>query len=410
MTITAPPVTEHPTAPFPWPRPPIDPPAEYQWLRENAPISRVDLIGGEKAWLITRYDDVRSILSDPRVSADSRNPGYPRFGAPQEPENQRLFLRMDGAEHEIFRNLLSKNFTLTAMKKIRPALQELVDTTIDEMLAQPEGRTDFVKSLALPIPSTVLSWILGVHAEDRAFFDKAADEALMANDLTNPDAMGRAIAAMNDLRGYIRKIANERAALDDPGDDIIGQLVAAERAGTITMMDIENSGFLLIIAGHDTTTNMTALGMYTLLQHPEQWAQMQENPTLVRNAVEELLRYLTVVHLVILRSSAEDIEIGGVTIPAGEAIIPLNLSANRDDAHFPGAEALDIHRKARDHFAFGYGVHQCIGQALARLELQIIFETLARRVPTLKLAVEPEELQFKMWSGINGVFSLPVTW
>lgn len=410
MTSTVPSVTEHPSAPFPWPRPPIDPPAEYQWLRENAPITRVEIFGGEYAWLVTRYDDVRSILSDPRVSADSRNPGYPRFGAPPEPEDQRLFLRMDGAEHEIFRNLLAKNFTLTAMKKIRPALQELVDTTIDAMLATPEGQTDFVKAVALPIPSTVLSWILGVHAEDRAFFNKAADEALMANDLTNPDAMGRAIAAMNDLRGYIRKIANERAALDDPGDDIIGQLVAAERAGTITMMDVENSGFLLIIAGHDTTTNMTALGMYTLLQHPEQWAQMQENPALVRNAVEELLRYLTVVHLVILRSSTEDIEIGGVTIPAGEAIIPLNLSANRDDAHFPGADALDIHRKARDHFAFGYGVHQCIGQALARLELQIIFETLARRVPTLKLATPPEELQFKVWSGINGVFSLPVTW
>ncbi|MGG7104237.1 cytochrome P450 [Rhodococcus sp. 24CO] len=410
MTSTVPPVTEHPSAPFPWPRPPIDPPAEYQWLRENAPITRVEIFGGEYAWLVTRYDDVRSILSDPRVSADSRKPGYPRFGAPPESEDQRLFLRMDGAEHEIFRNLLAKNFTLTAMKKIRPALQELVDSTIDAMLATPEGQTDFVKAVALPIPSTVLSWILGVHAEDRAFFNKAADEALMANDLTNPDAMGRAIAAMNDLRGYIRKIANERAALDDPGDDIIGQLVAAERAGTITMMDVENSGFLLIIAGHDTTTNMTALGMYTLLQHPEQWAQMQESPTLVRNAVEELLRYLTVVHLVILRSSTEDIEIGGVTIPAGEAIIPLNLSANRDDAHFPGADALDIHRKARDHFAFGYGVHQCIGQALARLELQIIFETLARRVPTLKLAAPPEELQFKAWSGINGVFSLPVTW
>ena len=410
MTSTVPSVTEHPSAPFPWPRPPIDPPAEYQWLRENASVTRVEIFGGEYAWLVTRYDDVRSILSDPRVSADSRNPGYPRFGAPPEPEDQRLFLRMDGAEHEIFRNLLAKNFTLTAMKKIRPALQELVDTTIDAMLATPEGQTDFVKAVALPIPSTVLSWILGVHAEDRAFFNKAADEALMANDLTNPDAMGRAIAAMNDLRGYIRKIANERAALDDPGDDIIGQLVAAERAGTITMMDVENSGFLLIIAGHDTTTNMTALGMYTLLQHPEQWAQMQENPALVRNAVEELLRYLTVVHLVILRSSTEDIEIGGVTIPAGEAIIPLNLSANRDDAHFPGADALDIHRKARDHFAFGYGVHQCIGQALARLELQIIFETLARRVPTLKLAAPPQELQFKVWSGINGVFSLPVTW
>ncbi|MCD2152598.1 cytochrome P450 [Rhodococcus cerastii] len=395
---------------FPWPRPPIDPPLAYDWLRENEPIHQVATVGGGKAWLITRYDDVRAILSDPRVSSDSQNPGFPRFGSTPEPEDQRLFLRMDAPQHTIFRDLLAKNFTLSAMKRMRPAIQELVDETIDTMLANPDRKADFVESLALPIPSTVLSWLLGVRAEDRAFFNSAADRALAATDPTNPAALDIAMTAMHELRAYIRSIAEERAALDDPGDDIMGQLVGAARAGEITMMDVENSGFLLIIAGHDTTTNMTALGTYTLLQHRNQWDEMRNNPALVRNAVEELLRYLTVVHLVVLRVAAEDIEIGGVTIEAGDSIIPLNLAANRDDAHFPGANQLDIHRKARDHFAFGHGVHQCIGQALARLELQVIFETLTRRVPTLALDADSADLPFKRWSGINGLFAMPVTW
>ncbi|CAM3093882.1 cytochrome P450 [Prescottella defluvii] len=395
---------------FPWPRPPIDPPAAYDWLRDNEPISQVTTAGGGKAWLVTRYDDVRALLSDRRVSSDSQNRGFPHFGAQPEPADQQLFLRMDAPQHTIFRNLLSKNFTLSAINKMRPAIQELVDKTIDEMLARPDRKADFVEALALPVPSTVLSWLLGVKAEDRAFFNDAADRSLASTDPTNPEALTIAIEAMQELRGYIRSISEERAAQDDPGEDIMGQLVGAVRRGEITMMDVENSGFLLIIAGHDTTTNMTALGTYTLLEHRDQWDEMRGNPALIRNAVEELLRYLTVVHLVILRVASEDIEIGGVTIKAGDSIIPLNLSANRDDAHFPGAGQLDIHRKARDHFAFGYGVHQCIGQGLARLELQVIFETLTRRVPTLRLDTDPADLPFKRWSGINGLFSLPVTW
>ncbi|MEB8326574.1 cytochrome P450 [Dietzia kunjamensis] len=395
---------------FPWPRPPIDPPLAYNWLRDNEPIRQVETVGGGAAWLITRYDDVRTILSDARVSSDSQNPGFPRFGAPTEPEDQRLFLRMDPPQHTIFRDLLAKNFTLSAMKKMRPAIQELVDETIATMLSSPDRKADFVEEFALPIPSTVLSWLLGVRAEDRAFFNSAADRALAATDPTNPDALEIAMTAMHELRTYIRSIAEERAAQDDPGDDIMGQLVGAARAGDITMMDVENSGFLLIIAGHDTTTNMTALGTYTLLQHRDLWNEIREEPSLVRGAVEELLRYLTVVHLVILRVATEDIQIGGVTIKAGDAIIPLNLAANRDDAHFPEADQLDIHRKDRDHFAFGYGIHQCVGQALARLELQVIFETLTRRVPNLRLDADPADLPFKQWSGINGLFTMPVTW
>src|SRR3546814_434116 len=161
-------------------------------------------------------------------------------------------------------------------------------------------------------------------------------------------------------------------------DLILGDLVRASREGQIERRDVLNTAWLLLVAGHDTTANMIGLGMLTLLEHPDQLAQLQAEPALIPDAIEELLRYLTVVHLIILRIATEDIEIGGVTIPAGEGIIPLNFAANRDDGHFPDAAKFDIRRRPRDHVAFGYGVHQCIGQALARIELQIVFETLLR--------------------------------
>ncbi|MGW0591054.1 cytochrome P450 [Streptosporangium sp. NPDC002607] len=394
---------------FPWPRPVIDPPDAYAQLRAENPVVRVTLISGQQAWLITRYDDVRAILADPRVSADTRKPGFPSLGY-QPSEHERPFLRMDPPEHTVFRRLLSKNFMVKRVESLRPDIQRLVDKTIDAMLARPERPVDLVEHLALPVPSTVLSWILGVRAEDRAFFNKVTEALMNGSDVTDPQAMQRFLQAIQDLNAYTAEVVAEKQAQEDPGDDILGQLVRAAREGTVTHQDILNTGLLFVLAGYDTTANMTALGTLTLLQHPDQLAELRANPALIPAAIEELLRYLTIVNLIVLRVAAEPIEIGGQVIPAGDGIIPLNISANRDDAHYPDAATFDIHRGARDHFAFGYGVHQCIGQPLARVELHVIFETLLRRIPTLSLAVPVEEIPFKIWSPINGVFRLPVTW
>ena len=399
------------TTPFPWARPPIDPPELYGWLRQERPVTRVITKAGDPAWLITRYDDVRAILADPRVSADATRPGFPRM-LPGGPEDDSLqsFLRMDAPEHTVFRRLLSKNFMVKRVESLRPAIQALVDETIDAMLASQERPVDFVQALALPIPSTVLSWVLGVRAEDRRFFNQTTEDMFNTGDGSDPEQIAKAMGAIGTLIGYVGDLAAEREAADDPGEDILGQLVAASRDGRITRSDVAKAGFLLTVAGHDTTASMTALGTLTLLQHPDQLAELRADPTLVPGAIEELLRYLTIVHLIITRVATEDIEIGGAVIPAGEGIIPLNLSANRDDAHYTDPDRFDIHRGARDHFAFGYGVHQCLGQPLARVELQVIFETLLRRVPTLQLAEPVEQVPFKVWSPINGVFRLPVTW
>ncbi|MEU6371574.1 cytochrome P450 [Streptomyces sp. NPDC046909] len=396
---------------FPWPRPRIDPPEVYQWLREERPVTRVITHAGDPAWLVTRYDDVRAILSDPRVSADMQNPGLPALvaGTKTEEFGSGALLRQDPPMHTVYRRMLSKNFMVKRVEAMRPAIQKLVDEKIDAMLAAPEHPVDFVQSLALPVPSTVLSWILGVREKDIPFFNGAAEE-LLTGDPTDPESARQFQRNQMALVNYVTELAQERAAADDPGDDILGQLVKAALEGTITFDDVAEVGFVLTVAGHDTTASMSAMGLLTLLQHPEQLAELQAEPELIPDAVEEMLRYLTVVNLIIVRVATEDIEIGGVVIPAGEGIIPLNFSANRDDAHYPDAAKFDIHRKARDHFAFGYGMHQCLGQPLARVELQVIFETLLRRIPDLKLAVPVEELPFKVFSPINGVFKLPVTW
>jgi cytochrome P450 len=393
---------------FPWPRGLFDAPAAYGELRKARPVIRVTLRSGKPAWLITRYDDVRSILSDPRVSSDTRNPGYPALGYSPPPERRSL-LNMDPPNHTVLRRLLVKNFLVKRVESLRADIQALVDSKIDTMLATPERRADLVQSFALPVPSTVLSWILGVRQADIPFFNKVSEDIVMRAASRAPDAPQRTLDSMAILENYIAELVKERES-QDPGNDILGQLITESRAGTITRQDVINTGVLVLIAGHDTTASMTALGTLTLLQHPDQLAELRAKPELISDAVEELLRYLTIVHLVVRRVAKEDIEIGGEVIPAGEGIIPLNLSANRDDAHYPDAATFDIHRKARDHFAFGYGIHQCVGQPLARVELQVIFETLLRRIPTLRLAIPIGNVPFKSGAPIHGVLELPVTW
>ncbi|WP_037578045.1 cytochrome P450 [Phaeacidiphilus oryzae] len=397
-------------APFPWPRPPIDPPAVYSWLRAEEPVRRVTLTGGRPGWLVTRYDDVRAVLADPRASSDGSLPGYPWLDLPPIPPEQLSFLRTDPPQHTVFRRLLRKNFLIRRAEALRPRIQALVDETLDAMLARTDRPVDLVDAFALPIPSTVLAWIMGVPSEDRPFFNRASEELLGGGDPDRPGAAEAASAARRRLHDYLGELVAAKGRLADPGDDILGQLVAAVRAGTIPEEAVLNAGITLLVAGHETTANMTSLGVLTLLQHPEQRAELAARPELVPGAVEELLRYLGIVHLIIVRVAKEDIEIGGTTIPAGEAIIPLNLSGNRDGDHYPDPDRFDIHRAARDHLAFGFGVHQCLGAPLARIELQIIFETLLRRVPGLRLAMPESELPFKLHAPINGLFRLPVTW
>ena len=399
-----------PSETFPWERGPFDPPPAYRWLRDNQPVVRVQLSSGQSVWLVTRYDDVRLILADPRVSADINQPGFPIINTAVKPVPEyRSFVHSDRPDHTMFRRLLAKTFMLKRAEAMAPQVQRLVDDQLDHLLSLPQP-ADLVHEFALPIPSTVLSWLLGVNAEDAPFFNRAAEEILGDVRTNSEESHRRSAAAAEELRLYLEGLVDEKAAFDDPPEDIIGQMVGAMKEGKCTRQEVVQSGISLTIAGHDTTASMAATGMLTLLQHPAEFERLRAQPELIPAAIEELLRYLTVVHLIVVRVAREDIDIGGVTIPAGEGIVPLNFSANRDDARFPDAATFDIDRNTRGHLAFGHGVHQCIGQPLARVELRIIFETLLRRVPTLRLAVPVDDLEFKLNSSINGVAELPVTW
>jgi cytochrome P450 len=217
-----------------------------------------------------------------------------------------------------------------------------------------------------------------------------------------------AVAAGDELKEYLVRLLDRKA--DEPSDDLLSRLVV-EQAETMTRAQIADMGVLLLVAGHETTANMIALGTLTLLQHPDQLAELREgDPELVKSAVEELLRYLTIVHSGRRRVATEDVEVGGRLIKAGEGVIVATDSGNRDEKAFPDPDVLDIHRDARRHIAFGYGVHQCLGQPLARVELQVVYGTLYRRVPTLRLAVPLEQVRFKHDMLVYGVHELPVSW
>ncbi|GAA5167270.1 cytochrome P450 [Amycolatopsis dongchuanensis] len=399
-------MTEAPSFPM-TPRCPLDPPPELSRLCEEAPVTRVRLWDGSTPWLVTRYEDVRAMLRDPRVSADSDRPGYPHVtpGIAARRRRAKTFINQDDPGHAAGRRLLTADFTVRRVEALRPRIQRIVDELVDDLLAGPQP-ADLVEALALPVPSLVICELLGVPYADRAFFH-GISKLLVSRDAT-PEA---SVAAAEELLDYLGGLVERKAA--DPGDDLLSRLAVAQfRTGKLTRREIAAMGQLLLVAGHETTANMIALGTVALLTHPGQLAELRasEDPEFVANAVEELLRYLTIVHSGRRRVATEDLELGGQLIRAGEGLIAATDAANRDETAFPGADSLDLHRAARHHVAFGYGVHQCLGQPLARVELQVVYGTLYRRVPTLALAVPAGELRYKHDMLVHGVHELPVTW
>jgi cytochrome P450 len=386
---------------------PFDPPPEVTKLQQDKPISRVRLWDGSSPWLVTRYDDVREVLIDPRFSADSRLPGYPQqsAGAAARRAQTHTFITMDNPEHDKYRRLLTRYFAVKRVEGLRPRIQRIVDELIDTMLAGPRP-TDLVTEFALPVPSLVICELLGVPYADRAMFHRIS-KILVSRDTGPEDA----VVATKELCEYLGDLVT--AKLSDPGEDVLSHLATQQlRTGAMTRKQIADMAQLLLVAGHETTANMIALGTLALLRHPDQLARIREteDPAFVASTVEELLRYLTIVHSGRRRVALEDVEIGGQLIRAGEGVIAATDAANRDPEQFGEPDRLDVDRKARHHVAFGYGIHQCLGQPLARVELQVVYGTLYRRIPTLTLAQPFEDVDFKHDMLIYGVHSLPVTW
>ncbi|HEY0640955.1 MAG TPA: cytochrome P450 [Pseudonocardiaceae bacterium] len=383
---------------------PFSPPAQYARMVRDEPVARVRLPNGDQVWALTRYADIRAMLTDARFSSDNRLPGYPVFSleAPSEQPLQTM-INLDAPAHGEARRKVISEYTAKRIKDLRPAVQRIVDERLDRILAGPQP-VDLVAELAVPVPALVMCEQLGIPLADHEFFLSNATN-LVSITATEADRD----AAFGALAGYLMNLIMTKE--NEPGDDLISRQIAKNReAGDHDTMSLMGLTFLLLVAGHETSANMIALGTALLLEHPEQRERICADPSLTPNAVEEMLRYFTVSELAMVRVATEDVEIGDRTIRAGEGVVALINAANHDPEAFPDPDTFDIDRPARNHLAFGYGAHQCLGQSLARLEFQIVFDTLLARLPGLKLAVPFEELRFKSEEGVYGLHELPVTW
>jgi cytochrome P450 len=383
---------------------PFDPPPAARAAQAEGPLRRVRLWDDSTPWLVTRYAEQRALLADPRVSSDISRPGYPSPAPIPKGGSAISFILMDDPEHARLRRMVMAPFAIRRIAALRPAVQQIVDGLIDEMLAGPKP-VDLVEAFALPVPSLVICELLGVPYSDHDFF-QANSKVIIRRDARPEERM----AGHRALVEYLDTLMG--AKLAEPAEDLLSGLATRVDAGELTRLEAAQMGVLLLIAGHETTANMIALGTLALLEHPDQLALLRDSddPELVASSVEELLRYLNITHNGRRRLALEDIEIGGQVVCAGEGLIMANDVANRDADVFADPDRLDLTRDARHHVAFGFGVHQCLGQSLARLELQIVYSTLYRRVPGLALATGLDQIPFKHDGSVYGVYELPVTW
>ncbi|MET1076077.1 MAG: cytochrome P450 [Umezawaea sp.] len=385
---------------------PFLPPAEYTRIREEEPIAKVRLAEGKWAWAITRHEDVRAVLVDPRFSSDRDNPDYPRLvpGGQSGSAAEKTLTSMDAPEHGVARRAVLGEFTVRRMEALRPRVQAIVDERIDAVLAGPKP-VDLVRELSLPVPSLVICEVLGVPYGDHELFE--GHTSTMVSTLSAPEERQNAVKA---IFAYLDGLVSLKEESPDDEDLLGRQIISGRAEGTYRHDALVAMAFLLLAAGHETTANMISLGVVALLENPDQLARVQADQAKTPSAVEELLRYFTVVDSHIARVAVEDVELGGVTIRAGEGVLGLLLAANRDPEAFENPDGFDVERGARHHVAFGFGPHQCLGQNLARMELGIVIDTLFRRIPGLALAKPVEELEFKDKGVIYGLHTLPITW
>ncbi|MFF4533504.1 cytochrome P450 [Streptomyces sp. NPDC001407] len=374
------------------------------WRDEPGPLRRVTLYDGRQAWLVTKHEAARKLLADPRLSADRTHPGFPA-ASPRIAtfrDNRPAFIGLDPPEHGPLRRMTISEFTVKRIKAMRPDVERIVHGFIDELLAAGPP-ADLVSRFALPVPSMVICRLLGVPYADHDFFQDASKRLVQASDAPST------VAAREELEAYLDGLVTQLQARPGPG--LLGSLVAGQLAkGEIDREELVVNAMLLLVAGHETTASMTSFGVITLLEHPEQLAALRADPGLAPGAVEELLRYLAIADLAGARVATADIEIEGQTVRAGDGVIVANSIANRDGSVFADPDTFDVRRSARHHIAFGYGVHQCLGQNLARLELEVIITALFDRIPTLRLAVPVDWLELRPGTTIQGVNELPVTW
>jgi cytochrome P450 len=386
----------------------------FAQLRDAQPLTRFTMPGNATAWIVTRYADAQDILKDTtHFAKDMRKVAPSAFVKNifqgEGGESLRLLsqhmLASDPPDHTRLRKLVSKAFTLRIVEQLRPRIQQITDELLDAV--QSQGRMELIGDFAFPLPITVISELLGIPVEDRPNF-RIWTSALF-NASSNLFQSVRSVPIEAQLfADYLRNLIALRR--EHPTDDIIGHLVQVEEEGDrLSENELISMIFLLITAGHETTVNLIGNGTLVMLQHPDQWRLLQQHPEYIESAVEELLRVTGPVMMATPRWCCEEMELHGQTLHKGDLVLVALLSADEDPDHFPDPEKFDITREERQHLAFGKGIHACIGAPLARLEGQIAFSTLVRRMPDLRLATDPDKL---VWRGsllLRGLDALPVT-
>ena len=385
---------------------PFDPPKALSAAAGKSGLTRVRIWDGQEPWLVTRYKDCQAVLGDERFSADPTKSGFPEksTGYKASIGQDKNIRTMDNPEHGVEKRMISRDFAVVRLQEMRPSIEANIDSLIDRMLAKGPP-ADIVTDLAFPVPTQVICELLGVPYADREWFAQRSMTCLSSD-----VALDESSRAGDELYAFMERMIDEKDR--HPTNDLTSRLVVEQlRTEKMSRKRVVEMARLLLIVGHETTANMIAMSVVALLRHPDQLGMLKAEPSLLNNAVEELLRYLSVSHTGRRRVATEDVEVAGQLIRAGEGVIIANSMADRDAAVFEEPGRLDIRRKnANAHLAFGYGIHQCIGQMLSRIELRIVHDKLWRRIPSLSLAVPFEELQFREETSVYGIRSLPVTW
>lgn len=381
----------------------------YAQLRTESPVFPVTLPTKQRAWLVTRYDDVLDVLKDERFAKNRRNamspaqlkkaPWMPSMFKPLEQN----MLDSDSPDHTRLRALVHKAFTARMIERMRDQIQALTNELLDGV--ESKGSMDVIADFALPLPLTMIGRILGIPAADNQKFHRWTQVVVSAGTNRNLVAL---IPTLIRFMGYLKRSIRERRA--HPKNDLITALVQAKDGNDqLSEDEILAMIFLLLVAGHETTVNLIGSGVLALLEHPDQLRKLRHEPEIIKSAVEELLRFVCPVEMATERYAREDITIAGTTIPSGELVLAVIGSANRDAKYFANSDLLDITRMNNKHLAFGQGVHYCLGAPLARLEGQIAIGALVQRMPNLQLSVAPDQLRWRGAFVLRGLEALPVS-
>ncbi|MBG0567778.1 cytochrome P450 [Actinoplanes aureus] len=390
---------------------PLRMPDGYRAMRADNPVMRVRLVDGRLAWVITSYELARQFLTDPRISSDRLHPQFPLVKVVdrdevvhQSPRKQAL-IGEDPPVHGMQRKMLVREFTMRRIEAMRPVIRTIVDDCLDDMTAS-GAPADLLDKLALPVAALTICEMLGVPPEDREFFQEKTK--VHADKRTPPMVRN---ANLLELYGYIDELIGKREK--SPSDDLLGRLILRNRELAEPVFDhdgLVGLVALMLAAGHETTASMIALGTIGLLDHPDQLELLRADSGLASKATDELLRYFAVGDVAVVRVATDDLEIGGQLIRKDEGVIVSIGGVNWDDQIYSSPSDLDILRGDQRHMAFGFGIHQCIGQHVARIELEETFVALFGRLPTLRLAERPKPEHFKFDSDIYGVSELMVAW